>query len=74
MSLDPSPVKGLDLGMRLNISYIISQIHCSIILSLLALTLEYPLFHSLEGNRIGDSGATALANALRVNQSLTTLK
>ena len=29
---------------------------------------------SLEGNIFGDSGATALADALRVNQSLTTLK
>ena len=33
------------------------------------------LFHSLEKNYgIGDSGATALADALTVNQSLTTLK
>ena len=32
------------------------------------------LFHSLEWNRIGDSGAAALADALTVNQSLTTLK
>ena len=31
-------------------------------------------FHSLELNRIEDSGATALANALRVNHSLETLK
>ena len=48
---------------------------------LLALILKYS--HSLTGNfrrntlkysGIGDSGATALASALRVNQSLTTLK
>ena len=32
------------------------------------------LFHSLEGNAIGDSGATALSDALRVNQSLKTLE
>ena len=32
------------------------------------------LFHSLGGNRVGDSGATALADVLRVNQSLKTLK
>ena len=31
-------------------------------------------FHSLEGNEIGDSVATALADALTVNQSLTTLR
>ena len=31
-------------------------------------------FHSLERNKIGDSGAAALANALMVNQSLKTLK
>jgi len=31
-------------------------------------------FHSLEGNKIGDSGASALADALRVNQSLTMLR
>ena len=41
--------------------------------SLLALILG-TLFHSLEENKIEDSGATALADALRVNQSLTTLK
>ena len=32
------------------------------------------LFHSLIGNTIEDSGATALAEALRVNHSLETLK
>ena len=32
------------------------------------------LFHSLEKNGIGDSGASALADALRVNQSLEILK
>ena len=32
------------------------------------------LFHSLGQNVIGESGTTALADALRVNQSLTTLK
>ena len=31
-------------------------------------------FHSLERNKIEDSGATALADALRVNQSLKALK
>ena len=31
-------------------------------------------FHSLEGNEIGDSVATALADALTVNQSLITLR
>ena len=30
--------------------------------------------HSLEQNEIEDSGASALADALRVNQSLKTLK
>ena len=30
--------------------------------------------HSLEQNNIGDSGASALADALRVNQRLKTLK
>ena len=30
--------------------------------------------HSLEGNRIGHFGATALADTLRVNQNLKTLK
>ena len=32
------------------------------------------LFHSFEGNRAGKSGASALADSLRVNQSLKTLK
>ena len=32
------------------------------------------LFHSLEHNGIKDSRASALADALRVNQSLETLK
>ena len=32
------------------------------------------LFHSLEFNMMGDSGASALADALKVNQSLKTLK
>ena len=32
------------------------------------------LFHSLEGNKVGKSGASALADTLRVNQSLKTLK
>ena len=41
--------------------------------TLLALILEYSL-HSLESNQVGDSGATALADALRVNQSLKTLE
>ena len=31
-------------------------------------------FHSLGGNKIQASGATALADALRVNQSLKALK
>ena len=31
-------------------------------------------FRSLEGNTIGNSGASALADALRVNQSLTMLR
>ena len=31
-------------------------------------------FHSLEGNGIGDSGASALGDALRVNQNLKILK
>ena len=34
----------------------------------------YSLFHSLEENRVGELGASALADALRVNQSLKTLK
>ena len=34
----------------------------------------YTLFHSLERNRIGDSGTTALADALRVNQYLKILQ
>ena len=38
--------------------------------SLHALILE----HSLEGNKAGNSGAFALADTLRVNQSLKTLK
>ena len=32
------------------------------------------LFHSLERNKVGKSGASALADSLRVNQSLKTLK
>ena len=32
------------------------------------------LFPSVEKNEIGDSGASALADVLRVNQSLKTLK
>ena len=32
------------------------------------------LFYSLLRNKIGDDGATALANALAVNRNLTTLK
>ena len=32
------------------------------------------LFHSLEGNKVGKSGASAFADTLRVNQSLKTLK
>ena len=36
-------------------------------------SLVIPL-HSLEWNKIGDSGATALADCLRVNQSLKALK
>ena len=31
-------------------------------------------FHSLESNKVGDSGASALASALTVNQGLKTLK
>ena len=31
-------------------------------------------FHSVQKNEIGDEGVTALADALRVNQSLKTLK
>ena len=38
-----------------------------------ALIQRYP-FHSLERSWIGDSGATTLADALRVNQSLKILK
>ena len=41
--------------------------------SLLALIPEYSLL-SLGSNEIRASGATALADALRVNQSLTTLE
>ena len=33
-----------------------------------------PLFHSLSSNEIGSEGTTALADALKVNQSLKTLK
>ena len=36
--------------------------------------LACSLVHSLELNEISDSGTKTLANALRVNQSLTTLK
>ena len=32
------------------------------------------LFHSLDRNQVGKSGASALADSLRVNQSLKTLK
>ena len=32
------------------------------------------LFHSLSNNEIGSEGATALADALKVNKSLKTLK
>jgi len=32
------------------------------------------LFYSLESNEIGESGATTLSDALRVNQSLEILK
>ena len=32
------------------------------------------LFHSLSNNEIGSEGATALADALQVNQSLKTLE
>ena len=42
--------------------------------SLLALILEYIYSHSLKENRIKDSGASALADILRVNQSLKILK
>ena len=55
--------------MRLKTSYINSYS-----LFHFALMLEYSLFHSLEGNEIGVSGVTALADGLRVNQSLTTLE
>ena len=41
---------------------------------LLSLIYMYSLLYSLEGNGIGNSGATALADALRVNQSLKTLR
>ena len=34
----------------------------------------FTLFYSLEGNTIGDCGASALVDALTVNQSLKTLK
>ena len=34
----------------------------------------FTLFYSLEWNAIGHSGATVLADALTVNQSLKTLK
>ena len=37
-------------------------------------TICCTLFNSLGFNGIGDEGATALADALQVNQSLTTLK
>ena len=30
--------------------------------------------HSLTGNNIGDEGSTALAGALKINRSLTTLE
>ena len=36
--------------------------------------LEYTLFHSLKDNRIGSEGATALADALTVNENLKILK
>ena len=41
--------------------------------TLFVLILDYS-FHSLNWNRVGDYGATALGNALRVNQSLKVLK
>lgn len=50
-----------------------SNIMYTILLTLFTLTLS-TLFHSLRGNTIEDSGATALAEALRVNHSLETLK
>ena len=34
----------------------------------------YTFFHSLGGNTIEDSGASALADTLKVNQILKTLK
>ena len=34
----------------------------------------HTFFHSLEGNKVGKSGASVLADSLRVNQSLKTLK
>ena len=44
---------------------------CYLFILLLALITP---FHSLGGNKIEESGATALADALRVNQSLKALK
>ena len=55
------------------ITAIATEIFCVNGFSLIVLILE-SLFHSLWRNGIGDSGATALADALTVNQSLTTLK
>ena len=40
----------------------------------LTLLILIPDFHSLESNKVGDSGASALASALTVNQGLKTLK
>ena len=45
----------------------------SVIVLLYALILS-TFFHSLESNRIQCEGAAALADALRVNKSLKTLK
>ena len=50
-------------------------VHCPILFFFqIVLKLSSTLFHSLEENEVGNSGATTLAGAPRVNQSLTILK
>ena len=53
-----------------HIVYITANMGCQLVPNSFGLFL----FHSLQSNRIGSEGASALADVLRVNKSLKTLK
>ena len=64
----------MTLGRALQDNKSLEETQCLPIKLFTTCTNSHTIFHSLEHNTIGHSGASALADTLRVNQRLKTLK